>query len=57
MRHCHLVRLVAHHIGRFQVPVVQGTDLLTSAEDALQAAERIGYPVSLTALAATDSEC
>lgn len=28
-----------------QVPVVQGTDLLSSAEDALQAAERIGYPV------------
>ncbi|GHJ84927.1 hypothetical protein NliqN6_1329 [Naganishia liquefaciens] len=33
------------------VPVVQGTDLLTSAEDALQAAERIGYPVMLKATA------
>ena len=57
MQHCHLVQLVAQYMARFQVPVVQGTDLLTSAEDALQAAERIGYPVSLAALAATDNEC
>jgi len=29
----------------WQVPVIQGTDLLSSAEDALTAADRIGYPV------------
>jgi urea carboxylase len=28
------------------VPVIQGTDLLSSAEDALVAANKIGYPVS-----------
>ncbi|KAJ9102817.1 hypothetical protein QFC20_004924 [Naganishia adeliensis] len=33
------------------VPVVQGTGLLPSAEDALQAAERIGYPIMLKATA------
>jgi biotin carboxylase len=29
-----------------QVPVIQGTDLLSSAEEALKAAEIIGFPVS-----------
>lgn len=29
----------------WQVPVIQGTDLLSSAEEALTAADRIGYPV------------
>lgn len=33
------------------MPVIQGTDLLQSAQDALEAAERIGYPVMLKATA------
>ncbi|KAJ9115549.1 hypothetical protein QFC24_006959 [Naganishia onofrii] len=33
------------------VPVVQGTDLLASADEALEAAERIGYPIMLKATA------
>ncbi|KAJ9104963.1 hypothetical protein QFC19_003760 [Naganishia cerealis] len=33
------------------VPVVQGTDLLSSADEALEAAERIGYPIMLKATA------
>lgn len=34
-----------------QVPVIQGTDLLQSAQNALDAAKRIGYPVMLKATA------
>jgi acetyl/propionyl-CoA carboxylase alpha subunit len=33
-----------------KVPVVPGTDLLTSETDALEAANRIGFPVSSKAL-------
>ncbi|OCF41469.1 urea carboxylase [Kwoniella heveanensis CBS 569] len=34
-----------------KVPVISGTDLLKSAQDALEAAEKIGYPVMLKATA------
>ena len=33
------------------MPVIQGTDLLRSADEALEAAERIGYPIMLKATA------
>lgn len=44
----HTARELAIKAG---VPVIQGTDLLSSPEEALEAASRIGYPVMLKATA------
>ncbi|WVQ81557.1 urea carboxylase [Cryptococcus sp. DSM 104549] len=44
----HTARELALQAG---VPVISGTDLLSSAEEALTAAEKIGYPIMLKATA------
>ncbi|WWD21796.1 urea carboxylase [Kwoniella shandongensis] len=44
----HTARELAVEAG---VPVISGTDLLSSAEEALAAAEKIGYPIMLKATA------
>jgi urea carboxylase len=41
----HTARELAEKAG---VPVIKGSDLLSTAEDAMKAAEEIGYPVSQT---------